>query len=111
MHKFKIWINAARLRTLPLSLSCVVIELRLRSKKIFLIPKFFFSILTTIALQILSNFANDYGDFLKIPTTKSRWTNSHFTKWIDYQSQNENCYCNYSTYFTFIWFDFNFSFD
>ena len=40
MHKFKIWINAARLRTLPLSLSCVVIELRLRSKKIFLIPKF-----------------------------------------------------------------------
>lgn len=73
MHKFKIWINAARLRTLPLSLSCVVIGTSLALKEnIFNSKIFLFSILTTIALQILSNFANDYGDFSKNTDNENR---------------------------------------
>ncbi len=61
--QIKIWIEAFRLRTLPLSLSCVGMGAFLaasQSKFDGLI--FLFCCSTTIFLQILSNLANDYGD-------------------------------------------------
>jgi len=62
----KHWIQAARLRTLPLSLSGILMGAFLaQSKDSFNWEIFIFSLLTTIAFQILSNFANDYGDGIK----------------------------------------------
>ncbi len=61
--KIKPWIQAFRLRTLPLSLSSIVLGCFLAhfdgrcSSKICIL-----AILTTLFLQILSNLANDYGD-------------------------------------------------
>ncbi len=62
----KKWIKAARLRTLPLSLAGIVMAgfLALADKQ-FNIIIFIFSILTASLFQILSNFANDYGDAQK----------------------------------------------
>ncbi len=62
--KIKYWIKAARLRTLPLAFSCILLSsslviinhLELSFKVLFL------TLTTTLLLQILSNFANDYGD-------------------------------------------------
>jgi 1,4-dihydroxy-2-naphthoate octaprenyltransferase len=57
------WIGAARLRTLPLSLSSIFMGSFLAAKEQkFGILIFVFAVLTTVFLQILSNFANDYGD-------------------------------------------------
>ncbi|NOT74234.1 MAG: 1,4-dihydroxy-2-naphthoate polyprenyltransferase [Cyclobacteriaceae bacterium] len=59
----KSWVGAFRLRTLPLSLSCIGMAGFLAAaagKFDGLI--FFLCCLTTILLQILSNLANDYGD-------------------------------------------------
>lgn len=62
----KHWIQAARLRTLPLSISGIIIGGFLaKSKDFFSWRIFIFSLLTTILYQILSNFANDYGDGIK----------------------------------------------
>lgn len=61
--KTKSWIGAFRLRTLPLSLSCIGMGGFLaaaQGKFDGLI--FAFCCLTTVFLQILSNLANDYGD-------------------------------------------------
>lgn len=55
--------NAARLRTLPLSVSGVVVGTALANyheKNDILI--FILALMTTIAFQVTSNFANDYGD-------------------------------------------------
>lgn len=61
----KVWIQAFRLRTLPLSLSCIgmggVLAAIAGKFDGFL---FFLCCLTTIFLQILSNLANDLGDSL-----------------------------------------------
>ena len=65
--KFKYWIKAARLRTLPLAFSCILLSsslviinhIELSYKELFL------TLTTTLLLQILSNFANDYGDAIK----------------------------------------------
>ena len=60
---FKIWLDAFRLRTLPLSLACIGMGGFLagaQSKYNGLI--FFLCCSTTIFLQVLSNLANDYGD-------------------------------------------------
>lgn len=63
MNTFKAWLHAARLRTLPLSLSGIVMGTALAnsfgysSQHLFIL-----ALLTTIAFQITSNFANDYGD-------------------------------------------------
>ncbi len=57
------WLNAARLRTLPLSISGVLVGTGLANyygKSDILI--FMLSLFTTIGFQITSNFANDYGD-------------------------------------------------
>jgi len=57
------WIAAARLRTLPLALACIIMGCFLAAAKgSFNWAVGFLSILTTLLLQILSNFANDYGD-------------------------------------------------
>jgi len=59
------WISAVRLRTLPLALASIGMGSFLaayRGKFNFSI--FIFCALTTIFLQVLSNLANDYGDFL-----------------------------------------------
>ena len=59
----KNWIKAFRLRTLPLSLSCIGMGNFLAYfHNSFRWEIFIFSFLTTIFLQILSNIANDYGD-------------------------------------------------
>ena len=62
----KAFIKAARLRTLPLSISGIIIGSFLASAE----GKFDWSIcilaiLTTIGFQVLSNYANDYGDGVK----------------------------------------------
>ncbi|WP_259014555.1 1,4-dihydroxy-2-naphthoate polyprenyltransferase [Emticicia fluvialis] len=59
----KNWLSAARPRTLPLSLSSILMGSFLAvSARQFNWLIFAFCCLTTIALQVLSNFANDYGD-------------------------------------------------
>ncbi|MCK8142429.1 1,4-dihydroxy-2-naphthoate octaprenyltransferase [Flavobacterium sp. I-SCBP12n] len=70
----KHWIEAARLRTLPLSVSGIIVGsmYALRPTDNIETPTDVFSwtifglaILTTLGLQVLSNFANDYGDGVK----------------------------------------------
>lgn len=59
----KAWVSAFRLRTLPLSLSCIGMAgfLAAYAQK-FDAAIFALCCVTTIFLQILSNLANDYGD-------------------------------------------------
>ncbi|WP_299007770.1 1,4-dihydroxy-2-naphthoate octaprenyltransferase [uncultured Tenacibaculum sp.] len=81
----KNYIKAARLRTLPLSVSGIIVgaflganesflkasldlfdtTINIGNKNIFESPIFWLAILTTIGFQVLSNFANDYGDGVK----------------------------------------------
>lgn len=62
----KHWIQAARLRTLPLSLSGIFAGAAVATyQQQFHIFIFILSVATTLGLQILSNFANDYGDGVK----------------------------------------------
>ncbi|MCL6273563.1 1,4-dihydroxy-2-naphthoate polyprenyltransferase [Muricauda sp. 2012CJ35-5] len=66
MGNIKAWIQAARLRTLPLSLSGIIVGTALASfHGYFNSTIFILALLTTIAFQITSNFANDYGDGVK----------------------------------------------
>jgi 1,4-dihydroxy-2-naphthoate octaprenyltransferase len=60
------WLKSARPKTLPLSISTILIGASL-SNFYKPIDWFLFGLLIVIAvsLQILSNFANDYGDFQK----------------------------------------------
>lgn len=61
----KAWITAARLRTLPLALSAIGMGGVLAYMYGAFDPVVFvLCILTTLGLQVLSNFANDYGDFV-----------------------------------------------
>ncbi|MDR3272651.1 MAG: 1,4-dihydroxy-2-naphthoate octaprenyltransferase [Flavobacteriaceae bacterium] len=62
----KNWIEAARLRTLPLSLSGIILGGMLAKwLGVFDGVIFGLSCLTTVLFQVLSNFANDYGDGVK----------------------------------------------
>ena len=66
MPKLSAWIHAARLRTLPLSVSGVLVGTALANfygKSNYSI--FILALLTAIGFQITSNFANDYGDGVK----------------------------------------------
>lgn len=66
MTAFKVWLNAARPRTLPLSVSGILVGTAMASlyaETDYLI--FFLAVLTTIGFQVTSNFANDYGDGVK----------------------------------------------
>lgn len=62
----KHWIEAARVRTLPLSVSGILVgSFYAMSQAYFNWYIVGFALLTTLGLQILSNFANDYGDGVK----------------------------------------------
>ncbi len=62
----KKWIEAARLRTLPLSVAGIILAgFIAASVRQFDWIIFILSILTAVLFQILSNFANDYGDGMK----------------------------------------------
>lgn len=66
MTNIKAWIKAARLRTLPLSLSGIIIGSSIAySDGVFKIGIFIFAMLVTVGFQVISNFANDYGDGVK----------------------------------------------
>ncbi len=61
--KLKPWLSAFRLRTLPLSVSGIIIgSCFAYFNGAFDAVIMFFAILVTISLQVLSNLANDYGD-------------------------------------------------
>ena len=80
----KAWLSAARLRTLPLSISGIIVGCSMANFSINNHPKnysltecfgcihqeinylvFILAILTTVGFQVLSNFANDYGDGIR----------------------------------------------
>jgi len=62
----KHWIQAARLRTLPLSLSGIIVgSFYAMSQSIFNWKIILFAFTTTLGFQVVSNFANDYGDGVK----------------------------------------------
>lgn len=87
MQKLKAWIAAARPRTLPLSVSGIIVGSSLgwgavqsdlsnhltektplfnfEIPELLESPLFWLAILATIGFQVLSNFANDYGDGVK----------------------------------------------
>jgi len=62
MNKLKPWIQAFRLRTLPLAFSCILLGSFLAAEQLN-VTILLFALTTTLFLQILSNLANDYGDF------------------------------------------------
>lgn len=64
MQQLSGWIHAARLRTLPLALSSILMGgfLAIINGSVNYLA-FILAIIVTTLLQILSNFANDYGDF------------------------------------------------
>lgn len=71
---FKSWLKAARLRTLPLAISAILTGSALAAKVNggnFDFKITGLALLTAIFLQILSNFANDYGDFKKGTDSKA----------------------------------------
>jgi 1,4-dihydroxy-2-naphthoate octaprenyltransferase len=71
--KIKSWIHAFRLRTLPLALSNTIIGSCLASAdNKFRWAVFGLAALTTVLLQIMSNMANDYGDFVNGKDTHER---------------------------------------
>jgi 1,4-dihydroxy-2-naphthoate octaprenyltransferase len=73
LPKIKAWISAARLRTLPLSLSGIIIGTALGSMYgQFRWDIFVFALLSTVGFQITSNFANDYGDGVKGTDNENR---------------------------------------
>ena len=66
MSKVRAYITSFRLRTLPLSLSGVLLgSLLAASDGYFKTTTFVWAMLTTVALQILSNLANEVGDLTK----------------------------------------------
>jgi len=85
MNTIKAWLSAARLRTLPLSVSGVIVGSSLGYYRYWILEcfeisnypsacyfepiwksiVFWLAIFTTIGFQVLSNFANDYGDGIK----------------------------------------------
>ncbi|MFD0964148.1 1,4-dihydroxy-2-naphthoate octaprenyltransferase [Pseudofulvibacter geojedonensis] len=66
MPSLKDYIQAARLRTLPLSVSGIIVGTAIAiGEGKFHASILILAILTTIGFQVLSNFANDYGDGIK----------------------------------------------
>ncbi|PIY09876.1 MAG: 1,4-dihydroxy-2-naphthoate octaprenyltransferase, partial [Flavobacteriaceae bacterium CG_4_10_14_3_um_filter_33_47] len=66
MKNISLWVSAIRLRTLPLSLSGIILASCLAEYNGFFNWKIcILAILTTLSFQILSNLANDYGDGIK----------------------------------------------
>lgn len=72
-YNMKHWIQAARLRTLPLSVSGIIVgSFYAMHQGLFDWRIFSLAIVTTLGLQILSNFANDYGDGVKGTDNETR---------------------------------------
>lgn len=66
MTKFEAWVSAARPRTLPLSVAGIITAGAIAIETgVFSVSIFALALATTLGLQILSNFANDYGDGVK----------------------------------------------
>ena len=64
--KINLWVKAARLRTLPLAFSSIILGTCLAAARgKFDIIIFILCLLTTLFYQVLSNYANDYGDGVK----------------------------------------------
>ncbi|MDT8347317.1 MAG: 1,4-dihydroxy-2-naphthoate octaprenyltransferase [Flavobacteriaceae bacterium] len=66
----KVWIKAARLRTLPLSLSGIILGYAVAVSPYFgnspnNITVLVLALVVTLCFQVLSNYANDYGDGVK----------------------------------------------
>ena len=73
MSRFKAWLNAARLRTLPLSVSGILVGTAIANNLgYYNTPVLILALFTTIGFQITSNFANDYGDGVKGTDNKDR---------------------------------------
>lgn len=80
MTKAKAWIKAMRLRTLPLSFSCILTGSGIAYYENMMDcvggmwnwNVFILTLLTTLFLQILSNLANDYGDAKKGADNENR---------------------------------------
>ncbi len=65
MMKLKAWINACRLRTLSLAFSSMVLAAFLAAHEgLFSLKTFLLMSTTGLLLQVLSNLANDFGDFM-----------------------------------------------
>ena len=60
----KNWLAAIRLKTLPLALGSIILGSWIHAFS-FEFNIFMWSCITAILLQILSNLANDYGDYTK----------------------------------------------
>lgn len=71
MIPFKAWLSAARLRTLPLSISGIIVgcsyayAYQIENGLSFSVWIVVCALITTLGFQVLSNFANDYGDGVK----------------------------------------------
>lgn len=73
MSTIKAWLNAARLRTLPLSVSGILAGSFYAFSKGYVDWAILgLALLTTLGLQVLSNFANDYGDGVKGTDNETR---------------------------------------
>lgn len=77
MSNTKAWLEAARLRTLPLSVSGILVGSFYAYSDPNIRPVYNWAILvlallTTLGLQVLSNFANDYGDGVKGTDNENR---------------------------------------
>lgn len=66
MKQVLIWLRALRVRTLPLSISGILVGTALARLEGYSNSRIFvWCVVTTLLYQILSNLANDLGDFLK----------------------------------------------
>lgn len=67
MASAKAWIKASRLRTLPLAVTSVLMGTAIAVESGASFNKWVlgFAMLTVVYLQVLANYANDYGDFEK----------------------------------------------
>jgi len=66
MFDIRVWVKAARLRTLPLAFASIILGTALAAERgHFDGLTFFLALLTTLFYQVLSNYANDYGDGIK----------------------------------------------
>ncbi|MBJ7879940.1 1,4-dihydroxy-2-naphthoate octaprenyltransferase [Gelidibacter salicanalis] len=73
MNNIKPWLSAFRLRTLPLSVSGIILGGCFAAYNGFFDALVFaLALLVTVALQVLSNLANDYGDGVKGTDNENR---------------------------------------
>lgn len=73
MNNVSIWISAMRLRTLPLAAASVILSAGIAAQAGIFDPIIFLlTLFTALLLQILSNFANDYGDAISGADNETR---------------------------------------